>query len=109
MDLLAYRVDQIDRRAEAADARMARVEDKLTAIQVTLASVATKDSIRNWGLAVAAIVVASGGGVGAMLLQSSGNQLAAFRSGLSAIQAAAAAAQAGPEPCAPQAPATPKR
>jgi hypothetical protein len=103
MDLMAYRVDQIEKRAEAADARMARVEDKLTAIQVTLASLATKDSIRNWGLAVAAIVIASGIGVGAMLLQSSGNQLTAFQSGLSAVQAVTAAAQVGPKPPAAQA------
>jgi hypothetical protein len=75
---------------------MARVEDKLTEIQVTLAGLATKDAVRNWGIALVAIVVATGIGVGAILLQSSGNQLSAFQSGLSAIQAVTAAAQVAP-------------
>jgi len=93
MDLVTYRLDQFEKRADAADARMARVEDKLTSIQVTLAGLATKEAIRNWGLALAAIVIATGVGVGAILLQSSGNQLAAFQSGLNAIQAIAEARQ----------------
>jgi hypothetical protein len=104
MDLVTYRLDQSEKRAEAADARMARVEDKLTTIQVTLASLATKDAVRNWGLAVVAIVLATGIGVGAVLLQSSGNQLAAFQAGLSSIQAITAAAQAGQHEAAQQAP-----
>lgn len=95
MDLTSYRLDQTEKRAEAADARMARIEDKLGAIQVTLAGLATKDAIRNWGLAVVAIVLATGIGVGAVLLQSSGNQLAAFQAGLGTIQAIVSASQAG--------------
>jgi hypothetical protein len=95
MDLTTYRLDQFEKRADAADARMARVEDKLTTIQVTLAGLATKDAIRNWGLTVVAIVLATGIGLGAVLLQSSNNQLAAFQAGLSTIQAITAAAQAG--------------
>ena len=91
MDLVTYRLDQADKRAEAADARMARVEEKLGAIQLALAGLATKDAIRNWGLAVIAIIVATGMAMGALLLQSSGNQLSAFQAGLSAIQAVAAA------------------
>jgi hypothetical protein len=105
MDLTNYRLDQFEKRADAADTRMARVEDKLTAIQVTLAGLATKDAIRNWGLAVVAIVLATGIGVGAVLLQSSGNQLAAFQAGLSSIQAITAAAQAGQHEAPQQAPA----
>lgn len=97
MDLTTYRLDQAEKRAEAADGRMARIEDKLSAIQVTLAGLATKDAIRNWGVAVVAIVLATGIGVGAVLLQSSGNQLTAFQSGLSAIQAVVAASQTGPK------------
>jgi hypothetical protein len=96
MDLLTYRMDLFEKRSDAADARMARVEDKLTAIQIALASLATKDTIRNWGLAVAAIVIATGVSVGALMLQSSSNQMAAFQSGLSAIQAVTAAAQVTP-------------
>jgi len=60
---------------------MERIEDKLSAIQLTLAGMATEDSIRNWGLAV--IVIATGVGMSAMMLQVSGNQLSAFQSGLS--------------------------
>jgi hypothetical protein len=91
MDLTTYRLDQAEKRAEAADVRMARVEDKLTEIQVTLAGLATKDSIRNWGFGLTAIILATGVGVGAMMLQSSNNELAAFQSGLGAIQAVSAA------------------
>lgn len=92
MNLLDYRMEQYEKRADAADARMARVEEKLTAIQVTLAGLATKDSIRNWGIAVIAIVVATGLAVGAMMLQAAGNQLSAFQAGLSAVQTAVSAA-----------------
>lgn len=90
MDIMSYRLDQFEKRADAADARMARVEDKLTIIQITLAGLATKDAIRNWGIAIIAIVIATGIGVGAVLLQSAGNQLSAFQAGLSAIQTVAA-------------------
>ena len=106
MDIVNYRLDLAEKRAEAADAHMVRIEDKLGAIQIALAGLATKDAIRNWGLAVVAIVLATGIGVGAVLLQSSGNQLSAFQSGLSAIQAVTAAAQVGHQdlPAAPPAP-----
>jgi hypothetical protein len=66
MDITSYRLDQFEKRADLADARLVRIEDKLTDIQVTLADVATKDSIQNWGLATIAIVVATGVGIGAM-------------------------------------------
>jgi hypothetical protein len=93
MDLVTYRLDQYEKRAGSADARMGRIEDKLGAIQLTLACMATKDSIRNWGLAVIAIVIATGVGMGAVMLQASGNQLSAFQSGLSSVQSIVAAAQ----------------
>lgn len=95
MTAAKMRVDQFEKRAEAADGRMGRMEAQLTAIQIALASLATKDTIRNWGIAVIAIVIATGLAVGAVLLQSSGNQLSAFQAGLSAIQAVTAAAQVG--------------
>ena len=101
MDLTEYRLDQAEKRAEALDARMARIEDKLSAIQVTLAGLATRDAVRNWGVAIAAIVLATGAGVGAILLQSSGNQLSAFQAGLSAIQTVASARQMLPASPAP--------
>jgi hypothetical protein len=49
MDLTTYRLDQAEKRAEISDARMERIEAQLTQIQVALAGLATKDSIRNWG------------------------------------------------------------
>jgi len=90
MDITQYRLDQFEKRADAADARMARIEETLTAIRSTMA---TKDNIRNLGLAVVIAVVATGLTVGAILLQSSSNQLSAFQAGLSAIQAVAAEQQ----------------
>jgi hypothetical protein len=96
MDLLAYRMSQFEKHAEAADARMARIEDRLVSVQVSIAALATKDSIRNWGLAIIAIVMAAGLAVGAILLQASGNQLAAFQSGLSAVQSVVSGNQAAP-------------
>ena len=102
MDVTQYRLDQFEKRADAADSRMARVEDKLAEIQVTLATVAatvaTKDTVRNWGLVVVAAILATGLSVGGLFLQSSCNQLSAFQSGLSAIQAITAAAQSGRPP-----------
>ncbi len=102
MDVTQYRLDQYEKRADAADARLARIEDKLTEIQLSLvgvtATVATKDSVRNWGLVVVGAILATGLSVGGLFLQSSGNQLSAFQSGLSAIQAITAAEQAGHPP-----------
>ncbi len=102
MDLMTYRLDQVDKRAEATDARMARVEDKLNAIQMTLAGLATQDAIRNWGIGIAALVVATGVSMAAIMLQAAGNQLSAFQSGLSAIQAVASAVQLPPAPRPPR-------
>jgi len=107
MDLDTFRLDQIEKRTEAFDARLARVEDRLGEIQVTLAGLATRDrvaelevstrdAVRNWGLTLAAIVIATGIGVGAMVLQASGNQLSAFQAGLSAIEAVTAAHSVAP-------------
>jgi hypothetical protein len=93
MDLVTCRLDQYAKRAKTADACMALIETKLGAIQLTLAGMATKDSIRNWGLAVIAIVIATGVGMGAIMLQASGNQLSAFQSGLSSVQAIVSASQ----------------
>jgi len=44
IEIAQDRLDQFEKRADAADARMARIEDKSTAIQ---AAIATKDNIRN--------------------------------------------------------------
>ena len=91
MDLINYRQDQFEKRCDAADARMARVEEKLTAIQVALADTATKDFVRRWGLTLIAVVLANSVGLAALLLQASNNQLAAFQAGLAALQTVAAA------------------
>ncbi len=59
MDLVNQGLDQVEKRADIADERMERIERTLTAMQVTLTGLATKnelsdmrDSIRNWGIAV---------------------------------------------------------
>jgi hypothetical protein len=102
MDQLTdYRLDQSEKRAEAADARMARMEQQLTQIQISLAGLATKDGLRNWGMTVIAIVVATGIGVGALMMQAVGNQISAFQAGLAAIQTIVAAHEI---PTPPQAP-----
>jgi len=101
--LMTYRLDQFEKRADAADARMVRVEEKLNGIQVTLASLATRDNIRNWGLVLVAVIIGTGAsiiaaviGVGSLFVAASGNQLSAFQSGLSAVEAVVAANQAAP-------------
>jgi len=102
MDQLTdYRLDQADKRAEAADARMARIEQQLTQIQVTMAGLATRDGLRNWGMTVIAIVVATGIGASAMMMQAAGNQISAFQAGLAAIQTVVAAHEIPPPPQAP--------
>ena len=93
MDVVRYRLDQFEKRADAADVRMGRIEDKLGAIQMTLAGLATKDTVRGWAITVAAIVITTGVAAGALLLQSANNQLAAFQSGLTAIEGVASAHQ----------------
>jgi hypothetical protein len=57
-DVTKYRLDQYEKRADAADARMGRVEDKLTDISVKLSALATRGTV--WG-AVATVI---GGGLG---------------------------------------------
>jgi hypothetical protein len=105
MDATEYRLDLYEKRAEAADARMARIEDKLEAIQVTMAGLATKDAMRNWGLTLLATMIGTGIAatlslvavmisVGGLFTSSSANQLAAFQAGLSTIEAVAAARDA---------------
>jgi hypothetical protein len=102
MDVTEYRLDLYEKRAEAADARMARIEDKLEAIQVTMAGLATKDAMRNWGLTLLATMIGTSiaatlslvavmVSVGGLFTSSAANQLAAFQAGLSTIQAVAAA------------------
>jgi len=126
VEIIPYRLDQVDKRAEAADARMARIEDRLSEIQVSIAELkhsltlsiaatqssvsetaaatkqsvnasiaAMKDSVnqstRNWGIGIMAIVITAVLGVGALVFQSSNNQLTAFEAGLTAIQAVSAA------------------
>jgi len=93
MDITQYRMDQFEKRADVADARMARIEDKLTAMQVTLATVATKDNVRNWGLAVVIAILATTVCVGGFVVALSSNQRSAFQAGLSAIQTLAAEQQ----------------
>jgi len=93
MDITQYRLDQFEKRADAADARMARIEDKLTEMQVTMATLATKDNVRNWCLAVVIAILAIGVSVGGIVVASSSNQLSAFQASLSAIQTIAAEQQ----------------
>jgi len=138
MDMIPYRLEQVEKRYDAMDARMGRVEERLGEIQVTIAGLATKESVealkdslmrsmtelkdsvainmgankqdmaltkdsieksfeefknsvRNWGIGLAAIIITAILGVGALMTQASNNQLAAFEAGLSAIQGVAAA------------------
>lgn len=131
MDMIPYRLEQVEKRYDAMDARMGRVEERLGEIKVTIAGLATKESVealkdsltramteqreavalslaankdsieksfeefknsvRNWGIGLAAIIITAILGVGALMTQASNNQLAAFEAGLSAIQAVAAA------------------
>ncbi len=111
MDVTEYRLDLSEKRAEAADARMARIEDTLEAMRVTLAGLATKDAVaglatkqemRNWGLTLLATMIGTGIAatlsmvavmisVGGLFTSSSANQLAAFQAGLSTIQVVVAA------------------
>ena len=69
--LATYRLEQAEKRAEAADARMARIEGGINDIKVTLAGLPTKDSLRNYllaslavGLAIMGIVI--GGIIGGL-------------------------------------------
>ena len=101
MDLLNYRMGQYEKHADAADARMERIEGKLNDIQLMLTSVSTKDTVRNWGLGLVAIIFATAAAVAALMLQASGNQLSAFQAGLSTIQTVVAAApMSAPHPAA---------
>lgn len=55
-DITAYRLDQYEKRAEAADARMARVEALLNDIRVDLAKKPTVAGL--WGMVAATLGVA---------------------------------------------------
>lgn len=81
MCLTIYLLDHFEKRDDAADARMGRIEDKLTDIQVTLASLATKNNVRDTGLTITAVVLASVSGVGGLLFAASRNQIASFQTG----------------------------
>jgi hypothetical protein len=54
-DVATYRMDQYEKRADAADARMARVEDLPTEIRVDLARKPTVAGL--WGMVAATIGV----------------------------------------------------
>jgi hypothetical protein len=56
-DVTVYRPDQYEKRADAADARMARVEALLTDIRVDLAKKPTVAGL--WGMVAATLGVAT--------------------------------------------------
>ena len=56
-DITSYRLDQYEKRADAADARMARVEALLTDIRVDLAKKPTVAGL--WGMVAATLGVAT--------------------------------------------------
>jgi hypothetical protein len=56
MTLTTYRLDQFEKRADAADARMARIETRLTDIRVDLARKPTVAGL--WGMVAMTIGVA---------------------------------------------------
>ncbi len=85
-DLTNYRLEQVEKRYDKLDTRIQGIEESLSRIQITLGGIATKGDMRNWGLALIAIIVASAIGLVALLLTSSSNQLSAFQAGLSAVQ-----------------------
>jgi hypothetical protein len=111
MDVSEDRLDFCEKRADAADARMAQIADKLEAMKVTLAGLATKDDVAglltkdaldDWGLTLLAtmigIGVAATVSLAAVMISAAGqftsssaNQLAAFQAGLITIQAVVAA------------------
>jgi hypothetical protein len=93
MDVTRHRLDLHEKRAGAADARMARIDEEFSEI---LAKVATKDDVATWGVLSIAAVLITWLFVGAMFLQSSRNQLRAFQAGLSAMQAITASEQPVP-------------
>jgi hypothetical protein len=103
----------LKQRADQADVRMGRMEDKLDQIAAAVsalgtqiasmnASLPTKDTIRGWGLGLLAAIVGSVLALGALLVAMQANTLSAFQAGLSTVQGVVAARPA--EPGAPPAP-----
>jgi hypothetical protein len=89
-----------EKRLEEREAHLDRIEDSMLRIENSIAAVASRDTLQNWGLAIIAALLVAGFGVGEVMLQTSGNQLIAFRAGPSTIQAAVAASPTllNPEP-----------
>jgi hypothetical protein len=116
MDVSKDRPDFSEKRADAADARMAQIADKLEAMKVTLAGLATKgdvaglltkDALDNWGLTLLATMIGTGVAatvslaavmisVAGQFTSSSANQLAEFQAGITTIQAVVAARDVRP-------------
>ena len=94
-DLVSYRLDQNDKaltalesRAQSIEAIVNRIDAKLDglATKAEIATLPTKDSFRNWNLAVIAAVVATLLSMTGLFLGSAANQLSAFSAVLSAVQ-----------------------
>lgn len=95
-DLVAYRLDRneaavtaLEGRSQVIEATVNRIEAKLDglATRTEIAALPTKDSFRNWNLAVIAAVVATFLSMAGLFLASAANQLSAFSTVLSALQA----------------------
>lgn len=98
-DLVNYRLDQNDKaltalegRAQSIEATVNRIESKLDSLatKAEVAALPTKDSFRNWNLALIVAVIATLLSMTGLFLASAANQLSAFSAVLSAVQAAIA-------------------
>lgn len=98
-DLVSYRLDQNDKaltalegRAQSIEATVNRIEAKLDglATKTEIAALPTKDNLRNWNLALIVAIVATLLSMTGLFLASAANQLSAFSTVLSAVQAAIA-------------------
>jgi hypothetical protein len=91
MELLQYKVDQAEKRADALERRLTGIESSLSEIKTMLSAVASKHTIGGWGLGLLAAIIGTGITAGTILLQATGNQLAAFQAGLAPVQSVVAA------------------
>lgn len=104
-DLVNYRLDQNDKaltslesRAQSIEAIVNRIDAKLDglATKAEIANLPTKDSFRNWNLAVIVAIVATLLSMTGLFLGSAANQLSAFSAVLSAVQAVVAVKPTAP-------------
>jgi hypothetical protein len=93
IDLTTYRLDQHEKRMDAQDVKLDAIQTTLNRIEVNIAGLSTKDTVRNWGFGIVVAVITSVVAVGGLLFAASGNQLSAFQAGLSAVQTGVAVHQ----------------